>query len=91
MRVYGARGNALDAMSKAGPSISDKPHSPPLNSSSPKKPSIVVLPLQNMSGDPEQEYFADGLTENLTTDLSRIGDLFVIGRNTAFTYKGTKD
>ena len=43
-----------------------------------------------MSGDPEQEYFADGLTENLTTDLSRIGDLFVIGRNTAFTYKGRK-
>ena len=90
VRVYGARGNALDAMSKAGPSISDKPHSPPLNPSSPKKPSIVVLPLQNMSGDPEQEYFADGLTENLTTDLSRIGDLFVIGRNTAFTYKGRK-
>ncbi len=55
-----------------------------------KKPSIVVLPLQNLSGDPEQEYFADGLTENLTTDLSRIGDLFVIGRNTAFTYKGRK-
>ena len=90
VRVYGARGNALDAMSKAGPSISDKPHSPPLNPSSPKKPSIVVLPLQNMSGDPEQEYFADGLTENLTTDLSRIGDLFVIGRNAAFTYKGRK-
>ena len=90
VRVYGARGNALDAMSKADLSISDKPHSPPLNPSSPKKPSIVVLPLQNMSGDPEQEYFADGLTENLTTDLSRIGDLFVIGRNTAFTYKGKK-
>ena len=90
VRVYGARGNALDAMSKAGPSISDKPHAPPLNPSPPKKPSIVVLPLQNMSGDPEQEYFADGLTENLTTDLSRIGDLFVIGRNAAFTYKGRK-
>jgi adenylate cyclase len=53
-----------------------------------KLPSIVVLPLQNMSADPEQEYFADGLTENLTTDLSRIGSLFVVGRNTAFTYKG---
>jgi adenylate cyclase len=53
-----------------------------------KLPSIVVLPLQNMSADPEQEYFADGLTENLTTDLSRIGTLFVVGRNTAFTYKG---
>jgi len=51
VRVYGASGNALDAMSKVGPSISDKPHWPPLNPSSPKKPSIVVLPLQNMSGD----------------------------------------
>ena len=90
VRVYGASGNALDAMSKVGPSISDKPHWPPLNPSSPKKPSIVVLPLQNMSGDPEQEYFADGLTENLTTDLSRIGDLFVIERNAAFAYKGRK-
>jgi adenylate cyclase len=54
----------------------------------PNKPSIVVLPLQNMSGDQEQEYFADGLTENLTTDLSRFPGIFVIGRNTAFTFKG---
>ena len=90
VRVYAARGNATDAPSTAAPSISGAPHSPPQALSLPKKPSIVVLPLQNMSGDPEQEYFADGLTENLTTDLSRIGDLFVIGRNTAFTYKGRK-
>jgi adenylate cyclase len=90
VRVYAARGNAMDATSKAAPLISGTPHSPPQALSLPKKPSIVVLPLQNMSGDPEQEYFADGLTENLTTDLSRIGDLFVIGRNTAFTYKGRK-
>ena len=54
----------------------------------PNKPSIVVLPFQNMSGDREQEYFADGLTENLTTDLSRFPGIFVIGRNTAFTFKG---
>jgi TolB-like protein/predicted Zn-dependent protease len=54
----------------------------------PNKPSIVVLPFQNMSGDQEQEYFADGLTENLTTDLSRFPGIFVIGRNTAFTFKG---
>ncbi len=54
----------------------------------PDKPSIAVLPLLNMSGNPEQEYFADGLTENITTDLSRFKELFVIGRNTAFTYKG---
>ena len=50
--------------------------------------SIVVLPFANMSGDPEQEYFVDGVTESLTTDLSRIHGSFVIGRNTAFTYKG---
>jgi TolB-like protein len=50
--------------------------------------SIVVLPFANMGGDSEQEYFVDGVTESLTTDLSRIGGSFVIGRNTAFTYKG---
>jgi TolB-like protein/class 3 adenylate cyclase len=50
--------------------------------------SIVVLPFANMSGDPEQDYFVDGVTESLTTDLSRIRGSFVIGRHTAFTYKG---
>jgi TolB-like protein len=50
--------------------------------------SIVVLPLANLPNDPAQDYFADGVTENLTTDLSRIRDSFVIARNTAFTYKG---
>ena len=50
--------------------------------------SIVVLPFANLSGDPSQDYFADGITENLTTDLSRIRDSFVIARNTAFTFKG---
>ena len=50
--------------------------------------SIVVLPFENLSGDPEQEYFVDGITDDLTTDLSRISDSFVIARNTAFTYKG---
>ncbi len=50
--------------------------------------SIVVLPFVNISGDPEQEYFVDGVTESLTTDLSRISGCFVIARNTAFTYKG---
>jgi len=54
----------------------------------PDKPSIVVLPFTNMSGDPEQEYFSDGLTEDLTTDLSKVSGLFVIARNSAFTYKG---
>jgi TolB-like protein/Flp pilus assembly protein TadD len=50
--------------------------------------SIVVLPFTNLSGDPSQDYFADGITENLTTDLSRLSGSFVIARNTAFTYKG---
>jgi adenylate cyclase len=50
--------------------------------------SIVVLPFENLSGDPDQEYFAGGVTDDLTTDLSRIPDSFVIARNTAFTYKG---
>jgi adenylate cyclase len=56
--------------------------------STPPRLSIVVLPFANIGGDPEQEYFVDGVTENLTTDLSRISGSFVIGRNTAFTYKG---
>jgi adenylate cyclase len=52
--------------------------------------SIVVLPFDNLSGDKSQDYFADGITENLTTDISRIKNSFVIARNTAFTYKGKK-
>jgi TolB-like protein/class 3 adenylate cyclase len=55
---------------------------------SPPRLSIVVLPFANLGGDPEQEYFVDGVTESLTTDLSRISGSFVIARNTAFTYKG---
>jgi adenylate cyclase len=54
----------------------------------PDKPSIAVLPFQNMSGDPEQEYFADGMVEDIITALSRCKALFVIARNSRFTYKG---
>ncbi len=54
----------------------------------PEKPSIAVLPFDNMSGDPEQEFFADGLTEDILTALSRFHSLFVISRNSAFVYKG---
>ena len=54
----------------------------------PPRLSIVVLPLANIGGDPEQEYFADGVTDSLTTDLSRIRGAFVIARNTAFTFNG---
>src|SRR6202035_583429 len=69
--------------------------SPKINSSSevhkqlplPDKPSIAVLPFQNMSGDPEQEYFADGVVEDIITGLSRIKWLFVIARNSSFSYK----
>ena len=49
-----------------------------------------MLPFANIGGDPEQDYFVDGVTESLTTDLSRISGAFVIGRNTAFTYKGKR-
>jgi adenylate cyclase len=54
----------------------------------PDKPSIAVLPFQNMSGDPEQEYFCDGMVEDIITALSRFKELFVIARNSSFTYKG---
>ena len=54
----------------------------------PEKPSLAVLPFQNMSGDPEQEYFADGIVEDITTAISRLPWLFVIARNSSFTYKG---
>ncbi len=54
----------------------------------PDKPSIAVLPFANMSGDPEQEYFVDGMVEEIITALSRIRWLFVIARNSSFTYKG---
>src|SRR5262249_19075038 len=52
------------------------------------KPSIAVLPFANMSGDPEQEFFADGLTEDILTELSRRRELFVISRTSSFVYKG---
>jgi len=54
----------------------------------PDAPSIVVLPFENMSGDPDQEYFSDGLTEDLTNELAHLPELFVIARNSAFVYKG---
>jgi len=70
-----------DALRKAG--LPDKPPLP-----LPDKPSIAVLPFVNMSGDPEQEYFSDGITEEIITALSKTDKLFVIARNSSFTYKG---
>ena len=61
---------------------------PPRRPAVPDKPSIAVLPFANMSGDAEQEYFSDGITEDLITDLSKVSALFVIARNSSFTYKG---
>jgi TolB-like protein len=62
---------------------------PHLKSQAPPRLSIVVLPFANLGGDPEQEYFVDGVTESLTTDLSRISGAFVIARNTAFTTRAS--
>src|SRR5205823_4161187 len=67
----------------AAPAASSRPPLP-----LPDKPSIAVLPFQNMSGDPEQEYFADGVVEEIITALSRFNHLFVIARNSTFTYRG---
>src|SRR5262249_56434577 len=53
-----------------------------------ERPSIAVLPFANMSGDPEQEYFADGIAEDIITELSRFRSIFVIARNSSFTYRG---
>lgn len=60
----------------------------PVSTPLPEKPSIAVLPFVNLSGDPEHEYFSDGMTEDLITDLSKISGLFVLGRNSVFSYKG---
>jgi adenylate cyclase len=78
VRVYRIAGEQL-----AGAQVSAKP-----TLALPDKPSIAVLPFNNMSGDPEQEYFADGMVEEIITALSRIRWLFVIARNSSFTYKG---
>jgi adenylate cyclase len=80
VRAYGLAGNA------AGPLLEPGSARPAL--SLPDKPSVAVLPFQNMSGDPEQDYFADGIVEDIITGLSHIKWLFVIARNSSFVYKG---
>ena len=74
---------------QVGTSATAKPATAPApEKSAPPRLSIVILPFKNLSSDSSQDYFADGVTENLTTDLSRIRNSFVIARNTAFTFKG---
>jgi TolB-like protein/class 3 adenylate cyclase/Tfp pilus assembly protein PilF len=84
IRVYSAR--------QGDPNSAAVPFQGPTNTAKPlalpDKPSLAVLPFQNMSGDPEQEYFADGMVEDIITALSRFKSLFVIARNSSFTYKG---
>jgi TolB-like protein/class 3 adenylate cyclase len=72
----------------SSPALGSRFHGDDDHKEGPPRLSIVVLPFANMSGDAEQEYFVDGLTEDLTTELSRMPGAFVIARNTAFTYKG---
>jgi len=80
VRVYRIQGRAAP--------VAQVSLAPPQSLPLPDKPSIAVLPFANMSGDPEQEYFADGMVEEIITALSRIRSLFVIARNSTFTYKG---
>jgi adenylate cyclase len=77
MRVYRVELGAAGVTQPTAPALAP-----------PDKPSIAVLAFQNMSGDPEQEYFADGITEDVITDLSKVGGLLVIARNSSFAYKG---
>ncbi len=77
-------GTPSEAREAASARVAETESPPPL----PDKPSIAVLPFQNMSGDPEQEYFADGMVEEIITALSRFKSLFVIARNSSFTFKG---
>jgi TolB-like protein/class 3 adenylate cyclase/Flp pilus assembly protein TadD len=80
VRVYAAVRDGVGPVTKGGSTTPNPPSAPRL--------SLAVLPFANIGGDPEQEYFVDGVTESLTTDLSRISGAFVIARNTAFTFKG---
>jgi adenylate cyclase len=75
VRAYQVRLNSIAPAAAPAPAL-------------PEKPSIAVLPFLNISGDSEQEYFADGMTEDLITDLSKVSGLFVIARNSSFVYKG---
>jgi adenylate cyclase len=88
IRVYSVE---VGVAAQAKPATSDKPAAQEKHAEQlalPDKPSIAVLPFQNMSGDSEQEYFSDGITEDIITDLSKLSELHVIARNSTFIYKG---
>ena len=87
VRLYAVRG-ATSVATTITTAISTMPRDTKNPLPLPDKPSIAVLPFQNMSGDPDQEYFADGIVEDIITALSRFKSLFVIARNSSFTYKG---
>lgn len=89
IRVYALQvgGAAADAR-RATPTESRAPESPASPPAGPGKTSIAVLAFNNMSGDPEQEYFTDGISEDIITDLSKLSDLHVVARNSSFVYKG---
>jgi adenylate cyclase len=80
------------ALARKQPSVAqdglDRLEEPPSEPQLPEKPSVAVLAFVNLSGDPEQEYFTDGVTEDIITELSRFSSLFVIARNSSFSYKG---
>ena len=87
VQAYAVRWQASDwPIAKATAAVATLSSDAPLPL--PDKPSIAVLPFQNMTGDPEQEYFVDGVTEDIITELARFHELFVIARNSSFTYKG---
>ncbi|HEU5094797.1 MAG TPA: adenylate/guanylate cyclase domain-containing protein [Reyranella sp.] len=88
VQAYAVKWNGADWQSAPSPAPQVAPVRPDAPLPLPDKPSIAVLPFQNMSGDPEQEYFADGIVEDIITALSRFKSLFVIARNSSFTYKG---
>jgi TolB-like protein len=82
VRVFGLRAEVL-----ADPQTPRAPAAPPTSQPVAPRLSIAVLPFANLSNDPDQQYLADGITEDLTTDLSRIAGMVVISRTTAFTYR----
>ncbi|MGD9882178.1 MAG: adenylate/guanylate cyclase domain-containing protein [Reyranella sp.] len=90
VKAYRVRWQASDWRVSAPSGTAPSPVKPPVEPALalPEQPSIAVLPFQNMSGDPDHDHFVDGICEDVTTELSRFSSLFVISRNSAFTYKG---